>query len=77
MIAGSPVASIDQRYYYEDRDRHGNLRRYFRKRIEGTPKYRKVRLREPPGSGELLEEFAAAMATRPCTLLAFGAGLTV
>jgi integrase len=65
MIAGSPVASIDQRYYYEDRDRHGNLRRYFRKRIEGTPKYRKVRLHEPTGSGELLEEFAAAMATRP------------
>jgi integrase len=55
---------IDQRYYYEDRDRHGNLRRYFRKRIGSTGKYRKVRLREEPGSVEFHEEFAAAMAGR-------------
>jgi integrase len=61
---GSPVAPIDQRYYYEDRDRHGNLRRYFRKRIKGAGKYRKVRLREAPGTSEFLEEFAAALAGR-------------
>lgn len=65
MMSGNPVAPIDQRYYYEDRDRHGNLRRYFRKRIEGTSKYRKVRLREAPGSAEFLEEFACALAGRP------------
>lgn len=65
MTAGQPMAPIDQRYYYEDRDRHGNLRRYFRKRIERTGKYRKVRLREASGSASFLEEFAAAMAGRP------------
>jgi integrase len=58
------MAPIDQRYYYEDRDRHNNLRRYFRKRIGVTGKYRKVRLREDPGSAEFHEEFAAAMAGR-------------
>jgi integrase len=63
-MTGTPVAPIDQRYYYEDRDRHGNLRRYFRKRIEHTEKYRKVRLREPPGTAEFHEEFAAAMTGR-------------
>jgi integrase len=59
------VPPIDQRYYYEDCDRHGNLRRYFRKRIPGTTKYRKVRLREQPGTSEFYEEFAAAMAGQP------------
>ncbi|WP_315729119.1 tyrosine-type recombinase/integrase [Bradyrhizobium sp. SZCCHNS2015] len=56
---------IDQRYYYEDRDRHGNLRRYFRKRIPTTGKFRKVRLREELGTAAFHEEFAAAMAGRP------------
>jgi integrase len=56
---------IDLRYYYEDRDRHGNLRRYFRRRIPGSAKLRKVRLREEPGTTEFHEEFAAAMAGRP------------
>lgn len=59
------MPEIDQRYYYEDTDRHGKLRRYFRRRITGTAKYRKVRLREQPGTAEFLEEFAAAMAGRP------------
>lgn len=59
------MPDIDQRYYYEDLDRHGNLRRYFRRRLAGTAKYRKVRLRETPGTAEFLEEFAAAMAGRP------------
>jgi integrase len=56
---------IDQRYYYEDFDRHRNLRRYFRKRIPCSSKFRKVRLREEPGTAEFLEEFAAAMAGQP------------
>lgn len=55
---------IDQRYYYEDRDRHGNLRRYFRQRVKGSKKVRKIRLREEPGTAEFHEEFAAAMAGR-------------
>lgn len=37
MMDGA-VPPIDLRYYYEDADRHGNVRRYFRKRIEGTKK---------------------------------------
>jgi integrase len=65
MTTECPVASIDQRYYYEDLDRHGNLRRYFRKRREGTTKYRKVRLREIPGTADFHEEFAAALTGRP------------
>ena len=64
MTTECPVASIDQRYYYEDLDRHGNLRRYFRKRVGGTQKYRKVRLRETRGTAEFHEEFAAALAGR-------------
>lgn len=59
------MPELDQRYYYEDFDRHNNLRRYFRKRIPGSTKFRKVRLREEPGTAEFLEEFAAAMAGRP------------
>jgi integrase len=57
---------LEQRYYYENRDRHGNLRRYFRQRISGSKHgYRLVRLREEPGTAEFHEEFAAAMAGRP------------
>jgi integrase len=56
---------LDHRYYYEDRDRHGNLRRYFRQRITGTNRYRKVRLREEPGTATFHEEFAAAIGGRP------------
>jgi hypothetical protein len=63
----SIAPTIDRRYYYEDRDRHGNLRRYFRKRVGTTGKYRKVRLREPPGSAEFQEEFAAAMGAQKWT----------
>src|SRR5579883_1419513 len=55
---------IDQRYYYEDHDRHGNLRRYFRRRVKGSKKVRKVRLREEPSTAEFYEEFAAALAGR-------------
>lgn len=59
------MATIDSRYYYEDHDRHGNLRRYFRRRIQGTGKYRKVRLRQEPGTEAFHAEFAAAMAGAP------------
>jgi integrase len=65
MTADGPMPPIDARYYYEDEDRHGNVRRYFRRRIAGTTKFRKVRLREEPGSPEFHEEFAAALAGRP------------
>jgi integrase len=65
MIEGLAVPPIDTRYYFEDLDRHGNPRRYFRKRVPGTKKTRRVRLREKPGTAEFHEEFAAAMAGRP------------
>jgi len=58
MIIGAQV--VDQKYLYEDFDRHGNRRLYFRRR--GQPK---VRLHEPQGSPEFYEEFAAAVAGRP------------
>jgi integrase len=57
------MASITAKYYYEDKDRHGNTRRYFRKR-EGD-QYRKVRLREKPGTPEFHKEFAAALVGTP------------
>lgn len=60
-----PMPDLDQRYYYEDKDRHKNVRRYFRKRLPNSTKFRKVRLREEPGTPEFLEEFAAAMVGRP------------
>jgi hypothetical protein len=55
------VPPIDLRYYYEDTDRHGNVRRYFRKRIAGTKKYRKVRIRAELGTEEFHRQFAAAL----------------
>src|ERR1700737_2938567 len=55
------VPAIDLRYYYEDTDRHGNVRRYFRRRIEGTKKYRKVRIRAELGTEEFHRQFAAAL----------------
>jgi hypothetical protein len=61
MTGAVPVSQIDLRYYYEDTDRHGNVRRYFRKRIEGTKKYRKVRIRAELGTEEFHRQFAAAL----------------
>jgi integrase len=55
------VPPIDIRYYYEDTDRHGNVRRYFRKRIEGTKKYRKVRIRAELGTEDFHRQFAAVL----------------
>ena len=63
-LPGDDLAEITiRKYLYEDKDRHGNTRLYFRKR-EGR-KFRKVRLREVPGSPEFMEEFAAARDGRP------------
>jgi integrase len=65
MTAGADLVEIDaiKKYLYEDLDRHGNVRLYFRKRVGA--KYRKVRLRETPGTPQFLDEFAAALAGRP------------
>jgi integrase len=60
-MTGAAVSPIDLRYYYEDTDRHGNVRRYFRKRIEGTTKYRKVRIRAELGTEEFHRQFGAAL----------------
>jgi integrase len=65
MTPGLSVAPIEMKYYFEDSDRHGNPRRYFRQRIKGSGKIRKVRLREMPGTPEFHQEFAAALAGRP------------
>jgi integrase len=66
MTAGADLVDISiSKYLYEDPDRHGNMRLYFRQRIPGTKRYRKVRLRETPGTPKFLEEFAAALAGRP------------
>src|SRR5258708_8819906 len=66
MTPGADVVEIAiKKYLFEDKDRHGNVRLYFRKRIERTKKFRKVRLRETPSTAEFHEEFAAALAGRP------------
>lgn len=59
-MTGASMAEIDLRYVYQDRDRHGNDRVYFRKRGR-----KKVRIHAPPGSEEFHLEFAAAMAGTP------------
>lgn len=64
-MTGADLVEITiKKYLYEDLDRHGNMRLYFRKRIDDK-RYRKVRLRQKPGTAEFLEEFAAALAGRP------------
>src|SRR5258708_34534293 len=61
MTGAMPVSPIDLGYYYEDTDRHGNVRRYFRKRIQCTKKYRKVRIRAELGTEEFHRQFATAL----------------
>jgi hypothetical protein len=67
MTIGADLVELAaiKKYLYEDLDRHGNVRLYFRQRIPDSQKYRKVRLRETPGTAEFLEEFAAALDGRP------------
>jgi len=49
---------VDLPYLVRDRDRHGNLRIYVRKKRA----LRKIRLHAPEGSGAFFEEYAAAIA---------------
>lgn len=58
-MIGNALAPLNQRYYYEDKDRHLNPRRYARKRV--GKKWRKIRLRQQPDTPEFLEEFSAAI----------------
>ena len=50
------VAFVKFRYVTKDRDRHGNVRLYFRR--PGKPK---IRLRGLPGSEEFLAAYKAAL----------------
>ena len=54
---GSTMALVKFRYVTRDRDRHGNLRFYFRR--PGKPK---IRLRGLPGSDEFADVYKAALA---------------
>jgi hypothetical protein len=47
------------KYLTEDRDRHGNVRLYFRRNGK------KIRLRGTPGCDEFLAEYASALADSP------------
>lgn len=58
-MIGAAMAEIDVRYFYTDTDRHGNERRYFRKRGQ-----KKVRIRAECDTPEFHEEFGAALAGR-------------
>ena len=62
ILSEEELAPLDQRYYFEDEDRRGNSRRYARKRI-ASGKWRKIRLRQEPGTPEFLEEFSQAIKT--------------
>ena len=46
---------ITLKHVVEDKDRHGNVRLYYRR-----PGHKKVRLREKPGTDEFLAEYRAA-----------------
>jgi site-specific recombinase XerD len=50
--------SVDFPYVHRDKDRHGNARLYYRRRM-GEPK---IRLRHRPGTSEFAAEYAAAVA---------------
>ena len=52
---------VDLRYLVQDVDRHGNVRRYVRKTIDG--KVRKKRLRQPPGTPAFMSEYEAALSS--------------
>lgn len=52
------LGTVNLRYVYEDLDRHGNVRIYF-KRSKGS---KKIRLRCQPGSREFFEEYKTALA---------------
>lgn len=54
------MARIKLKYVVEDLDRHGNIRRYFRRK--GQPK---IRLSGLPGSEEFMEAYRSALANLP------------
>ncbi len=56
----SDMARIKLKYVVEDLDRHGNIRRYFRRK--GQPK---IRLSGLPGSEEFMEAYRSALANLP------------
>ena len=56
----SDMARIKLKYVVEDLDRHGNVRRYFRRK--GQPK---IRLPGLPGSEEFMEAYRSALANLP------------
>jgi hypothetical protein len=49
------VAKVELKYVIADKDRHGNIRYYFRRRGRG-----KIRLRGEPGTNEFLAAYSAA-----------------
>ena len=53
----SDVGPIELKYYVEDVDRHGNIRRYFRRKGQ-----RKIRLPGLPGSVEFMDAYRSALA---------------
>ena len=55
LLDGSGV--IDLKFTFEDTDRHGNVRVYFRRKGMN-----KIRLREPIGSSSFMEEYKRAFA---------------
>ena len=56
----SDVGPIELKYYVEDVDRHGNIRRYFRRKGQ-----RKIRLPGLPGSVEFMDAYRSALANLP------------
>lgn len=64
------VTRIRLDYIHEFRDRHGKVRRYFRR-----PGFRRVPLRGHPGSEQFMEDYAAALAGAPAPI-AIGASRT-
>jgi hypothetical protein len=58
------MPALTIKYVYEDVDRHGNARRYLRKRIAGGTKYSKIRLRADPTTDPAAfhAEYASALA---------------
>lgn len=56
MKRGEPL-EVSLKYLVEDRDRHGNLRRYVR-----VPGQRKVRIKLAPGEHGFMEAYTAALA---------------
>ena len=55
------MSKPNARHLFQDRDRHGNVRYYFRRRLPGSRRVIKVRIHSPPGTNAFAREFLAAM----------------